>query len=253
MHALITGASSGLGEAMARHFAAAGWSLTLVARRKATLDALANEFQTPTHVIGADLSNLDRAVEVIAESQQALGPIDALINNAGVQYVEPTAGISHERSELLFKVNLLAPMRLIHEVLPTMLERRSGTIVNISSMAGITPTPGMCHYNASKAGLAAASESLRVELADSGVHILTVYPGPVTTPMETAARDSFTPHWAVRNVPTGTPEGMAKLVLSGILKKTPRIFYPRVYGMARHTRVLSQWVTDTFAPPLKDE
>lgn len=250
MHVLITGASSGLGEGMARDFAAAGWSLTLAARRKAMLDALADALDTPTHTIAVDLSDLARCAEVISEAEAALGPVDALINNAGLQYVEPTVGIGHERGELLFAVNLLAPMRLIHEVLPGMLARGAGCVVNISSMAGVTPTPGMCHYNAAKAGLAAASESLRVELAESGVHVVTVYPGPVTSPMETKAREAFPEHWTVKNVPTGTPEGMAKLVREAIVKKKPRVFYPKVYGAARYSRVLSQWLTDTFTPPI---
>ncbi len=258
MHVIITGASSGLGEGMARDFASAGWSLTLVARREPELRALAGAFKAKafagdTHVIAADLSDLERCAGVIDEAEAALGPADVLVNNAGIQYVEPTVGITPERGELLMAVNLLSPLRMTWRVLPGMIERRSGTIVNIASMAAVTPTPGMCHYNASKAGLAAASESLRVELKDTGVNVVTVYPGPVTSPMESVARESFTGSWATRNVPTGTPDEMARLVREAIVKGKPRLFYPKVYGVTRYSRVMSQWFTDTFTPPLKGE
>lgn len=251
-HVVVTGASSGLGEAFARHYASKGWKVTLAARRKVLLDEIVASMDgAETFVRPTDLSDLSQCEALLADAREALGPIDVLINNAGVQYVEPTAGVSPERGERLFTIDLLAPMRLTHHVLQEMLERREGCIVNIASMAGLIFTPGMCHYNAAKAGLAAASESLRAELRDSGVHVLTVYPGPVESKMEAAAREQFEESSIVEKLPTGTPEGLAKLVYEAVEKKKERVIYPKVYGLSRFTRSSSQWITDRFSPKLK--
>ena len=252
-HCLITGASSGIGEGLARYASTLGWKLTLAARRVEKLEALAAELSCETFVRPTDVSDLDDLPRLISESVEALGHIDILVNNAGVQYVEPTLGVSVERLERLIDVDLMAPLALVRHAAPAMVERGSGTIVNITSMAGITHTPGLCHYNAAKAGLSAASESLRVELAPSGVHVLTVYPGPVTTPMEQAARESYGDSPAVKYVPTGTTEGLAKLMVKAIDRRKPRVVYPRVYGIARYFRVTAQWLTDLATPKLSAE
>ena len=250
MHIVLTGASSGIGESMARHFGAQEHDLTLIARREARLQTIAGELAGKTHVLPADLSDLSICDELIATAAGALGPIDVLINNAGIQYVEPTVGVSAERVDRIVNVDLTAPLHLTRAVLPSMLGRQRGVIVNIASMASISHTPGMCYYNAVKAGLAAASESLRVELAGTGVHVVTVYPGPVTSPMEDAARSQYQPSFATRAVPTGQPEELARLIDNAIKRRRPRVIYPRVYGLARYFRVIAQWVTDKATPPL---
>ncbi len=248
MHALITGASAGIGEGFARRFAKNGWKLSLVARREEQLRALADDLAPECFVRPADLSDPAVAATVLAECEDALGPVDILVNNAGIQYVEPTEGVSLERIQRMMNVNVVTPLAFIRAVLPGMKGRSSGTIVNVTSMAGLTFTPGMCHYNGSKAALSACSESLRVELKGSGVHVLTVYPGPVTTEMATAALERYGSSLVTDHVPTGTTDELAKRVERAILSTKPRVIYPRIYGVARHTRVLSQWVTDLLAP-----
>jgi len=250
MHALITGASSGLGDGFARHFAEQGWSLSLAARRLERLEALAGELDAPTFVRVTDLADMQHCRALVDDVVAALGPVDVLINNAGIQYVEPTVGVSPERIQHMMTLNVTSPMALIHHVLPAMLERGAGTIVNIASMAALTNTPGMCHYNGSKSALAACSETLRVELEGTGVHVLTVYPGPVTSDMEAAARANYAPSKAADILPTGSPEGLARLVARAIERKRPRVIYPRVYGLVRHARLLSQWATDRATPGL---
>lgn len=251
MHIVVTGASSGIGDAIARAFDAAENRLTLIARRAERLEALAAELSAPCHVEPADLSDPERFLTALDNAEAAHGPVDVLINNAGIQYVEPTAGVDPDRIRTLLDVDLTSPLVGIRRVLPGMLERGRGHIVNIASMAAITPTPGMAHYNAAKAGLAAASESLRVELRGTGVGVLTVYPGPVTTPMETAARASFVDSPAVRNVPTGTSAILARKIVAAVERDRPRVVYPGIYALTRYTRVLSQWVTDRFTPALR--
>jgi short-subunit dehydrogenase len=253
MHIAITGASSGIGAAIAREFGQSGHQLSVAARRVELLDALAAELPCETATFQVDLDDLDDAVRWVDGAVARFGPIDVLVNNAGIQYVEHALGVSDERAEKLFRVNVLAPMRITRRVGAAMVERGHGTIVNIASMAAITPTPGMGHYNASKAALAAFSESLRVELEGTGVHVITVYPGPVHSPMEGAARDKFEDSAVVNRVPTGDAGELARLIRRAVQKGHARLSYPRVYGLARYFRVTSQWVTDTFAPQLRGE
>ena len=102
---------------------------------------------------------------------------------------DPAGATGDARSELLLRLNLLTPIQLCRTLVPGMVERGRGAVVNISSMAGITWTPWMAHYSASKAGLGFYSETLRYELKDTGVHVVSVYPGPVSSAMEAAARE----------------------------------------------------------------
>lgn len=250
MHVVITGASSGIGEATAIEFARHGYKLTLVARRTDLLKSLSETLPVETNIVTADLLDLENCTNWIDNAIQQLGDIDVFINNAGVEFIDKTINVSNEQAEKLMTLNLLTPMRLINYILPKMLERASGTIVNISSVAGINPTPHMYHYSASKAALGAASESLHAELNGSGVHIVTVYPGPVATPMETRARGKLKSVIA-DNLPTGTPDKLASLIFNAVKNKEQRIIYPAFYSIARNLLPLSQWITNTFTPKLK--
>lgn len=255
MHALVTGASSGIGAALATALGARGWRLTLAARRVDRLEALARSIAAPgsdprTHpkVRPTDLSDLDACRGLVEDARAAHGPVHLLVNNAGVQYVEATVGVSDDRAERLMAVDLLAPLRLQRLVLDDMLAHDHGTIVNIASLAGIVPTPGMMHYNAAKSALGAASESLRAELSQTGVHVLTVYPGPVSTDMEAAAVEAYGNAASARLIPRGTPEGLASQILQAIDRRSPRVVYPRIYGVARWFQPLARWLTERTAP-----
>lgn len=247
MHALVTGASSGIGEGIARVFARAGYELTLVARRKAELERIAKEIGGRSHVIAADVAKLDGLAGVIAEAEDALGPIDVLINNAGLQIVAPTMDVSPEDGERLITVNVLAPFRLTHAALARMIPRGTGTIVDVSSMSAIAPTPGMFHYSASKAALAAASESLRAEVKPHGIHVVTVYPGPVTTPMAQKAIESYAKD-PTGPLPVGDVTTLGKLILRAVQKRRARVIYPRAYAVARHFPGITRMVMDTMSP-----
>jgi short-subunit dehydrogenase len=251
MHVAITGASAGIGEALARAWAARGASLTLVARRKERLEQIAREVSTETFVQAADLTLPERATEWVASAEAALGPIDVLVNNAGVQHIEPTEDAVPSSGEELLRLNVFTPLRLTHAVLPGMLARRSGTIVDIASMAALTPMPGMYYYNAAKGGLATASEGLRGELYGTGVHVVTVYPGPVDTDLGRAGKEKYVPTLALRLSPFGTSEALAQLVIRAVERRCARVIYPRVYAITLLFPWLSRWVTGRFSPPVK--
>ena len=251
MHVAVTGASAGIGEAIAREFSRAGADVTLVARRKEKLEALAKELGGKAAVFAVDLSDVERATGWIEPAEAALGPIDVLVNNAGFQFVGRTETASIEACEETLRLNLLTPLRITRAVLPGMLARRSGTIVDISSMAALTPMPGMFYYNAGKAGIANASEGLRGELRGTGVHVLTVYPGPVATDLSRRGYEAYEDTWAARISPEGTTEKLARLVRRGVERRRARIVYPRFYTMALWFPRLARWVTVMLSPPLK--
>lgn len=251
MHVAITGASVGIGEAMARAFAAKGASLTLIARRKEKLEALAKDLGPKVYVHELDLSQSDRATEWIAPAEKALGPIDVIVNNAGVQHVERVTDAVPEEGEKLLRLNVFTPLRIVRALLPGMIARKSGTIVDISSMCAVTPLPGMYYYNASKGALAVASEGLRGELRGTGVHVLTVYPGPIATDMGTTGLAKYESTWASKLSPMGTADELARMVVRGVEKKKARIVYPRSLAIALLFPRLSRWVTAISTPPLK--
>jgi short-subunit dehydrogenase len=189
-----------------------------------------------------------RATDWLAPAKAAFGPIDILVNNAGVQIVDEFAATDVNRAEQMLLVDLHTPLRLTRTVLPEMLARRAGTIVDIASLAAIAPTPGMVYYNAAKAGLAAASESLRGELRGSGVHVVTVYPGPVETPMGRAGYAALASTPSVRATPKGTPDRLAQLVVRAVDKRKARVIYPWIYTITRHLPALTRWSLDRFSP-----
>jgi short-subunit dehydrogenase len=261
MHVVITGASSGIGAALARELAkpgvrggpeGCGHSLTLVARRESLLRDLAKTLEVKTHVVAKDLGELETAADWIGAAEDALGPVDVLINNAGVQIVAPTTNVDPDEGERLLKVDLFAPMRLTQAVLPKMIARRSGTIVDVSSLAGMAPTPGMFHYSAAKAALAAASEALRGELRGTGVHVVTVYPGIIeTTEMAKTAMEKYEQSWLLSRFPRGNEERLAVLVRRAIERKHDRVIYPRSGLFTRWFPGTTRWMMDRFTPPLR--
>jgi short-subunit dehydrogenase len=255
LHVAVTGASAGIGAAIAREYAANGARLTLVARRRALLEPLAAELLaahgTRTHIVVADLGALADATAWLAGAEQALGPIDVLVNNAGVQIVGPSVGSDVAAAEALLTVDLLAPLRLCLAVLPDMVARGGGCIVNVASMAAIAPTPGMTYYSAAKAGLAGASEALRGELRRTGVHVVTVYPGPVRTEMEAAARTRYEPSVVTANLPTGEPAVLARRIRRAVERRSARVVFPRFYHLSRMFPGVTSWVLGRYTPALR--
>jgi short-subunit dehydrogenase len=246
MHVAITGASSGLGEALAREYAQAGATLTLVARRKDLLETLAAELRsTPVRVVPWDLGDPERATGWVDAAEAELGPIDVLLNNAGMDNPGPTAAQDPALIDRILKLNLHTPMRLSVCVLKRMLEAgRAGTIVNVTSVAGLAAPPLQTFYGASKAGLAMFSETLRREHRRTPVNVLTVYPGPIPTAMSDAAYLVYGGREGKAGAgPEGKPEVFARKVRRAVDKRSARVIYPSFYALSRYLPWLAQWVS----------
>ena len=178
--ALVTGASGGLGEHLARRLAREGMNLALVARRADALQAIAADLRGPgvrVEPVPADLSDLAGLPGVVERAEAAVGPIDLLINNAGVENVAAFTALTAEELESMVTVNLTAPMLLTHQLLPGMLSRGLGHVVFVSSVAGKLGPPFNEPYAATKAGLVGLNQSLRQEYAGTPVGFTAVCPG----------------------------------------------------------------------------
>lgn len=182
---LITGASSGIGRSLARLFAADGYSLVLVARRAAALEALAAELArdhgVTVRVIPIDLTAPSAASELHEKVVGAGVAVDVLVNNAGFGMQGPFASLPLERQMQMIQLNVTALTALTRLLLPPMLERRRGGILNVGSTAGFQPGPFMAAYYATKAYVVSFSEALADELTGSGLKVTCLAPGPTAT------------------------------------------------------------------------
>jgi uncharacterized protein len=177
--AIVTGASSGIGEAFARALDKRDYSILLVARRKERLEALAQTLRR-AEVLAADLGDLAE-VERVAAHAQSLGDIELLVNNAGFASNGVFTELDGARELEMVRVNVEAPMLLAHRLVPAMVARRAGGVINVSSIGAFQPVPYMATYGATKAFVLSWSEAMAEELRDTGVRITCVCPGPVAT------------------------------------------------------------------------
>jgi len=185
-HCLITGASSGIGAALARRFAARGQNLVLTARRLERLEALATELRAShgvaVEVIVADLAEPGGTAALLEALQQRGLTIETLVNNAGFGLRGAFAEASWPEAEAMLQVLVSAPLQLCHGLLPAMQARGQGQVLNVASLAGLVPgLPGSTLYSASKALLIRFSQSLAAENHATGVRVLAVCPGYVHT------------------------------------------------------------------------
>ena len=184
--ALITGASSGIGEAFAKALASKGTDLILVARSEDKLRALARQlnelYSVRVEVVAADLSVAGSAAKVHAAAEALGMPVDLLLNNAGFGTVGAFAKQDAERERQEILLNAAAVVDLSHAFLPAMLARKRGAIVNIASASAFQPLPYMSVYAATKAFVLSFSQGLRGEVRKKGIKVLAVCPGPVDTP-----------------------------------------------------------------------
>lgn len=183
--AVVTGASRGVGKATSLAFARRQVPLILLGRPSSKLDATANEcrqLDVECHVVHCDLANPEQTENAAARAL-AIGPIDVLVNNAGIAERAVLGDIHLPSYTQQMNINLLAPIWLTRSIVPSMRARKRGRIINVASISATLGTAGQIVYNASKWGLVGFTKSLAVELTDSGVMTVAVLPGSIATDM----------------------------------------------------------------------
>jgi 2-deoxy-D-gluconate 3-dehydrogenase len=218
--ALVTGASRGLGQAMAVALAEAGADVALLARSKGDLEATAATIQTLGRralVLPVDVTVTADAEGAVERTLGALGRLDVLVNNSGIAVVKPLVETTPEEWRAVLETNLTAAFTLCRAAGRAMIARRSGKVINVASVVGAHGLPGYSAYAASKGGLIALTRTLAVEWARHNIQVNAIAPGWFLTPMNAAAfADERIRERLLRDVParrTGKPEELGPLVV----------------------------------------
>jgi len=256
---LVTGASSGIGEATARLFAEKGYRVALAARRLERLEALAEEIRAEggpstslrageALAVRADVTSLEDIERMVAATLDAWGQIDVLVNNAGfgrLRWLEQLDPVKDIEAQL--NVNLWGLIQTTRTVLPHMLERRTGYIINISSVAGWVALPTYSIYNATKFAVRGFTLALRRELRGTGVHVSGVYPGPVATEFGQHTGSQGTRRFRTPRLAVLSAEDVARAVWK--LTRRPRrgVILPAYLAAAAWLEFLLPGLLDWFA------
>ena len=201
--ALITGASGGIGAAIARGLHQQGATVVLHGTRAERLAALADELGTNAHVVTANLSSREEAAGLAEQAAEAAGaPISILVNNAGITRDNLMMRMKDEEWDDVLDVNMTASMMITRACLRAMMKARFGRIISISSIVGVTGNPGQANYAASKAGMIGFSKALAAEVASRGITVNVIAPGFIATPM-TDVLDDVQKEGLLGRVPMG--------------------------------------------------
>ena len=258
---LVTGCSSGIGEAIARTLVRAGWPVYATARRPEMLSGLEAE---GCRTLRLDVTEDDSMAAVVADIEQEHGAVGVLVNNAGFSQSGAVEVVPLDQARRQFETNFFGPARLTQLVLPGMRTQRWGKVVNISSMGGRLTFPGGGYYHATKYALEALSDALRFEVAGFGIDVVLVEPGFIRTSFSEAAAATVDvpgegPYRAftegvmasTRNVYDrgpmvrlgGVPDDVARVVLGALTSSRPRTRYP-VTASARLLRAVRAVLSD---------
>ncbi|NQY13264.1 MAG: 3-oxoacyl-[acyl-carrier-protein] reductase [Henriciella sp.] len=181
--ALVTGATGGIGESIARTMHAAGADVALSGRRVEKLEALASELGERTHILPCDLSDPEQADALVGQAIETAGKLDILVANAGVTRDKLLMQMKDEDFQDIIRVNLESYFRLCRKAVRPMMKARGGRIIGIASIVGVTGNPGQSNYCASKAGMIGFTKSLAQEVASRGITANTIAPGFIESPM----------------------------------------------------------------------
>ncbi len=213
--ALVTGASGGIGGAIAKALHGAGATVALSGTRVEPLEALAAELGDRAHVLPCNLSDSDAVEALPKQAIEAMGGLDILVNNAGITRDNLFMRMKDEDWDAVININLTSTMRLCRGVMRPMMKARWGRIINISSIVATTGNPGQANYTAAKAGMIAMGKSIAQEVASRGITVNAVAPGFIATPMTDALNDDQK-DVINKQIPAGrmgTPEEIAAAVL----------------------------------------
>ena len=200
--ALVTGASGGLGGAIARALHGQGAVVALSGTRRDALEALAAELRERVHVAPCDLGDAASVETLVPGAESAMGSLDVLVNNAGVTRDNLFMRMKDAEWDQVLAINLTAAFRLSRAALKGMMKRRYGRIVNIASVVGVKGNPGQSNYAAAKAGMIGMSKSLAGEVASRGITVNCIAPGMIASPMTDALSDKQRES-ILASVPTG--------------------------------------------------
>jgi short-subunit dehydrogenase len=226
---LVTGASSGIGAGLAEALAAAGAVVGICARRADRLTEVVDrcmEFSPESRMWVVDLADPDAVDQLSVDVVDAFGGIDLLVNNAGIPKRRHVTALDIDTITQVMHINYLSPIRLTMALLPQMLERGTGTIVNISSIAATLSAPGEAAYDASKAALTAFSEAMAVDLWETGLKVMVVYPAVIDTDLFRLA-DNDIPDLPV----TAEPVSVAvDAILAGLTSGAAQVYVPEYFA-----------------------
>tara|TARA_B100001564_G_C20636621_1_gene669996 strand:+ start:46 stop:783 length:738 start_codon:yes stop_codon:yes gene_type:complete len=213
--ALVTGATGGLGQAIAKSLHAQGATVILTGRRQEVLQELASELGERAHVLVSDLSDKEQTSELFAKAEELAGQVDIVICNAGITQDNLTLRMKDDEWQNVLDTNLSSTFVLNKTALKKMFKRRWGRIINITSVVGVTGNPGQANYAASKAGMIGMSKSIAQEAASRGITINCIAPGFIKTAMTDALNDDQKSA-ITANIPSGElgkPEDIASAVV----------------------------------------
>ena len=262
----VTGATDGLGRATAILLASEGYRVFAAGRdaqKRAALEQFAEEHELPLETLPLDVTCDDSVKEAVSEAERRAGPIDVLVNNAGIAIAGVMEEVTVTDLRTQFDTNLFGMVRVIQRILPGMRERRCGRIVNMSSIAGHVSNPLMGPYSASKHALEAISDALRLELASFGIRVVLIEPGIIPTNINRAGAElssryfgnaaespyapvyfAFLRTWQKRVAAAKTtPEDCARVILHAIRAESPRPRY-RVTREAKMTMAIRWLLSD---------
>jgi short-subunit dehydrogenase len=223
---LITGASEGIGAACALAFQARGARLSIVARNR---DKLASVGGPDTLRTAGDITSVEVREALVARTVEQFGGIDILVNNAGMGLYSPASKAPMADARRLFELNLFAPLALAQLVVPHMLERKRGAIVNVSSIAGKITLPWFTLYSVSKFALGSLTDGLRGELKPHGIHVMAVCPGYVKTEFQAHALGTRPPAAIAKGRRFAiTAEQCAEAIARGVQRDARTVVVPRI-------------------------
>ena len=236
---LITGCSTGFGRAIARHVIELGHNVVVTARNPTQIVDLAAGHTERTLVLELDVTSTDAIAHAIQAAEQRFGGIDVLVNNAGVGYFGAFEESDLEAVRAMFEINFWGLANMSRAVLPGMRRRRSGTIVNISSVGGLRARPSLSFYAATKFGVEALSEALAQEVAPLGIKVLLVEPGPFRT------------DWAGRSAGTATQAITDYEATAGNMRRTVQGYDGKQPGDPDRAARAIVAAVDATEPPLR--
>ncbi|MCP5512728.1 MAG: SDR family NAD(P)-dependent oxidoreductase [Leptospiraceae bacterium] len=223
---LLTGATGGLGRVMATEFLSLGARLILSDFNRDSLEKMKMDLSRKD-ILGieqADLSSSEDTDRLVKQVCDTYGCPDVLVNNAGIAVIGKFLDTPREKWESLIEINLLAPMRLTYGFLPLMLKRRSGTIVNVSSVAGLVATPGLNAYSTSKFGIKAFGEALHREYEKDGIDVTNLYPFFTRTPILESEQFGLDTKKQVPDFLLSEPEDVVRDLISGMKNRELHIY-----------------------------